>query len=44
MIIADYAVRSYEKIGGLKFELQVYSNWVSSALKQRYFREFVHLE
>jgi hypothetical protein len=30
-------VRSYAKIKGLKFLLRVYSNWVSSSLKKRYF-------
>jgi hypothetical protein len=37
VVIADYAVRSYAKIKGLKFILRVYSNWVSSSLKKRYF-------
>jgi hypothetical protein len=37
VVIADSAVRSYAKIKGLKFLLRVYSNWVSSSLKKRYF-------
>jgi hypothetical protein len=37
IVIADYAVRSYAKIKGAKFTLCVYSNWVSSSLKRRYF-------
>jgi hypothetical protein len=37
LVIADYAVRSYAKIGGLSFRLRVYSNWVSSSLRQHYF-------
>jgi hypothetical protein len=37
LVIADYAVRSYRKIENLKFRLRIYSNWVSSSLKKRYF-------
>ena len=44
IVIADYAVRSYAKIRNIKFKLRVYSNWVSSALKQRYFSAWRKLE
>jgi hypothetical protein len=47
LVIADYAVRSYAKIDGLKFKLRIYSNWVSSSLKKRYFppwRKFTFVE
>ncbi len=47
IVIADYAVRSYAKIKGAKFTLCVYSNWVSSSLKRRYFprwRKFSFVE
>ena len=37
VVIADYAVKSYAKIRGVRFVLQIYSNWVSSSLKRRYF-------
>jgi hypothetical protein len=37
VVIADYAVRSYAKIKGIKFALRVYSNWVSSSLRRQYF-------
>jgi hypothetical protein len=37
LIIADYAVKSYAKIKNLRFKLRVYSNWISSDLKQKYF-------
>jgi hypothetical protein len=37
IVIADYAVKSYAKIQGVRFYLRVYSNWVSSSLKRRYF-------
>lgn len=37
VVIAEYAVRSYAKIGDLRFTLRIYSNWVSSCLKKRYF-------
>ena len=40
VIIADYALRSYAKIKGIAFKLLVYSNWVSSSLKQRFFPEW----
>jgi hypothetical protein len=37
LVIADYAVRSYAKIGDRRFTLRIYANWVSSSLKKRYF-------
>jgi hypothetical protein len=37
IIIADFAVRSYQKIKDISFKLQVYSNWISADLKQKYF-------
>jgi hypothetical protein len=37
VVIADYAVKSYAKIQGIRFKLRIYSNWVSSSLKKRYF-------
>jgi hypothetical protein len=37
IIIADYAVRSYARIRDLNFKLRIYSNWISSSLKQKYF-------
>jgi hypothetical protein len=37
LVIADYAVRSYAKIGDRRFTLRIYANWVSSSLKRRYF-------
>lgn len=37
IVIADYAVRSYSRIKNIPFKLQVYSNWISPYLKQRYF-------
>ena len=37
LVIAEYAVRSYAKIKELSFKLRIYSNWVSSSLKKRYF-------
>ena len=40
IIIADYAVRSYAKIQGLPFRLIVYSNCVTSVLKNRYFHQW----
>jgi hypothetical protein len=46
-IIADYAVKSYGKIKSVKFRLRIYSNWVSSSLKKRYFprwRKFSFVE
>ncbi|MBW4670482.1 MAG: hypothetical protein KME60_24460 [Cyanomargarita calcarea GSE-NOS-MK-12-04C] len=47
MVIADYAVKSYAKIKSTPFKLRVYSNWISSALKQKYFpvwRQFEFVE
>lgn len=47
VVIADYAVRSYAKIKGIKFALRVYSNWVSSSLRRQYFprwRKFSFVE
>ena len=47
MVIADYAVRSYTKIKDIPFKLCIYSNWVSSTLKQKYFpawRQFNFVE
>lgn len=46
-VIADYAVKSYAKIKNIPFKLLVYSNWISSALKQKYFptwRQFEFVE
>jgi hypothetical protein len=37
IVIADFAVRSYAKVQGVPFKLVVYSNWVRSDLKERYF-------
>jgi hypothetical protein len=37
IIIADFAVRSYQKIKDISFKLRVYSNWISADLKQKYF-------
>src|SRR4051794_31884464 len=36
-IIADYAIRSYAKIIDFNFKLIVYSNWLRSDLRARYF-------
>ena len=47
VVIADYAVRSYTKIKNIPFKLRIYSNWVSSALKKKYFpawREYEFVE
>jgi hypothetical protein len=47
LVIADYAVRSYAKIEDQRFTLRIYSNWVSSSLKRRYFprwRKFSFVE
>jgi hypothetical protein len=43
IVIADYSIRSYAKITDLPFRLRVYSNWVSSSLKKRYFADWVAL-
>lgn len=40
IVVADYAVRSYAKIRHLPFRLRIYSNWISSSLKSRYFPEW----
>ncbi len=40
MVIADYTVRSYAKITALSFKLVIYSNWVLSSLRERYFTEW----
>src|SRR5262245_28616810 len=40
VIIADYAVKSYAKIVGVTFKLRIYSNWISSFLKARYFPQW----
>ncbi len=37
ILIADYAVKSYAKIEDVSFKLQIYSNWISADLKQKYF-------
>ena len=37
IVMANYAVMSYSKIKDISFKLQVYSNWISSDLKQKYF-------
>jgi hypothetical protein len=47
LVIADYSVKSYVKITDLRFTLRIYSNWVSSSLKGRYFprwRKFSFVE
>ncbi|MUG99022.1 hypothetical protein F7734_44715 [Scytonema sp. UIC 10036] len=44
VVIADYAVRSYAKVKGIPFKLRVYSNWVSSALKKKYFSSWRKFE
>jgi hypothetical protein len=40
MVIADYSVRSYAKITSFPFKLVIYSNWVLSSLRDRYFTEW----
>jgi hypothetical protein len=40
MVIADYSVRSYAKITDIPFKLVIYSNWVLSSLRERYFTEW----
>lgn len=37
IIIADFSIASYAKIAGIPFKLIVYSNWISSSNKRRYF-------
>ncbi|MEO5814959.1 MAG: hypothetical protein ABIT20_06735 [Gemmatimonadaceae bacterium] len=37
MVIADYSVRSYAKLTGIPFTLVIYSNWVLSSLRAKYF-------
>jgi len=47
LVIADYAVKSYAKIQGVRFTLRIYSNWASSSLKNIYFprwRKFSFVE
>ena len=47
VVIADYAVKSYAKIKGIRFVLRIYSNWLSSTIKSRYFphwRKFPFVE
>jgi hypothetical protein len=43
MIIADYSVKSYARISGIPFKLVVYSNWVLSALRAKYFPQWREL-
>jgi len=43
VVIADYAVRSYAKISGVPFKLVIYSNWVLSSLRERYFTQWRQL-
>lgn len=46
-VIADYAIRSYAKIRSVPFRLIIYSNWVRSDLRARYFarwREWPYVE
>src|SRR5215510_3210197 len=40
IVVADYAVRSYRKIQGISFKLRIYSNWISEALKRKYFSQW----
>lgn len=40
IVMADYAVRSYAKITNVPFKLVIYSNWVLSDLRRRYFAEW----
>ncbi|MBR8834057.1 MAG: hypothetical protein DSM106950_08450 [Stigonema ocellatum SAG 48.90 = DSM 106950] len=47
IVIANFAVRSYAKIKNIPFKLRVYSNWISSELKKKYFpawRQFEFVE
>lgn len=47
IVIANYAVKSYTKIKNIPFKLRIYSNWISSELKQKYFpvwRQFEFVE
>jgi hypothetical protein len=37
VVIADHAVKSYAQIRDVSFRLRIYSNWVSSFLKTKYF-------
>ncbi len=43
MVIADYSVRSYARIAGIPFTLVIYSNWVLSSLRARYFPQWREL-
>lgn len=36
-VIANSSIKSYAKIKDIPFKLQVYSNWISSDVKQKYF-------
>ena len=42
--IADYAVRSYERIRGVRFRLRVYANWLTPATKDRYLSSWRELD
>lgn len=44
IVIADAAVRSYTKIRNIPFKLQVYSNWISSHFKKKYFPDWRKFE
>jgi len=44
IVIADYSVKSYARIKDIPFKLIVYSNWISSGLKQRYFPAWRNFE
>lgn len=47
ILIADYSVKSYAKIKNISFKLLIYSNWITSSLKRKYFpawREFPFVE
>ncbi len=37
VVIADWAVRSYAKLKNIPFKLRIYSNWIGSTLKKKYF-------
>jgi hypothetical protein len=43
MVIADYSVRSYARITGIPFKLVIYSNWVLSSLRAKYFTQWREL-
>ncbi len=44
IMMADYAIKSYTKIKDIPFKLIVYSNWISSHLKQKYFPKWKSFE